>query len=250
LEKGRRAGRKWGPRFFHDTAMPHEDSTGAQAADCVPGASDKTSANKPTVIFVCSGNSARSVAAEHLANKYWSDRANFMSAGTNVRRSRPKEGVITALKDGAMIELPDDLQCRTLFDVLDQQFPKDPGESLVCCTSGRLAAVIVLCCKALEDCPNIEERLPQDCTLIKEILKGPMEMMDGVHGAGAGFCSLEGGCDSVLHATKVDKGLFCRTDAEAAVFSEFVSNMDGWVKSALPAIIPSVLALPDAVHAV
>lgn len=173
---------------------------------------------KPTVIFVCSGNSARSVAAEYLAMKHFGSFANFLSAGTNVRRDRPKEGVISALKDTAMLEIPDDIQCRRLFDLLDKQFPRDVVSAA---GVGRLAAVIIMCCNAAQDCPQIEEKLPAECCLITEMVTGPMEMMQ--------LCNLNGGCEERGPAD------------EDAVYSDFVSNIDVWIQSTLPTIIPSII---------
>jgi hypothetical protein len=162
----------------------------------------------------CSGNSARSVAAEYLSQKFWPGKADWLSAGTNVRRDRPKEGVIRALREVSKLDISENIQTRKLSDLLCQ--PEDsPSTGTI---SGRLMAVILLCSNADSDCPHLDKTLPSCSFLIKESVPGPMEMIQQ-------SCGPEVGKDA---------------DVEK-IYQEFIKNMEEFVLERLPLLLPELL---------
>lgn len=169
----------------------------------------------PTVIFVCGGNSARSVAAEHLCNKIWGDKCVWTSAGTEIKRNRPKEGVIRALKEVANIEMEDDILCRNLDDILTQLSNKEDA---------KLLAIIVLCCNA-KICPRVQRLIPVGTSIMREPVIGPMALL-------ANSCALD-----VCGAPPPDG----EEDAEE-VYKNFVISMEDFVRQRLPVLLPEVLA--------
>lgn len=105
------------------------------AAPAVPGARSRP--RRPSVLFVCTGNSARSPLAEALLRHHAGDRVTVTSAGT-----RPKD----ALHPDAV---------RVLSELFDIDIAGRPTRDLAEIAGRRFDLVVTLCDKAREACPEL-----------------------------------------------------------------------------------------------
>jgi hypothetical protein len=178
--------------------------------------------HRPKLSSRCSGNSARSVAAEYLSQKFWPGKADWISAGTNVRRERPKEGVIRALREVSKIDIGENVRTRKLDELLSQpeEDSQPPSTGTI---RGRLLAVILLCCNADLDCPHLDKSLPSGSFLIKEPVPGPMEMIQRSCGGPA------------------DDGGGKDAEAIERIYQEFTRSMEEFVLQRLPLLLPDLL---------
>ena len=95
--------------------------------------------NKPTVLFVCTHNSARSQLAEGLLRRFHGDRYDARSAGTEETRVKPEAAA-------ALEELGIDTS--TLFSKTLDHYADDPADY-----------VITVCDDAREACPWVAAKV-------------------------------------------------------------------------------------------
>lgn len=109
-----------------------------------PGAADRAAerppSRHPAVLFVCTGNSARSPLAEALLRRRAGDRVTALSAGTQPK-PRLHPATVRVLADGYGIDVGD-------------QRPRGLGTL----AGRRFDHVITLCDRAREACPDFPER--------------------------------------------------------------------------------------------
>lgn len=101
-----------------------------------------TSANRPTVLVLCTGNSCRSQMAEAILNHDLDGQVHAVSAGT---KPQPKvaEGALAALKDAALPH--------------EGLYPKDANIFL----DTDIALVVTVCDNAKETCPIFPRPVPR-----------------------------------------------------------------------------------------
>ncbi len=128
-----------------------------------------------------------------------------------------------ALREVAQIAISENVRTRNLSELLSQ-FKGTGDVSTPQSERGRLLAVILLCCNADSDCPHLDKLLPPGCSLIKEPVPGPMEMM-------------QRSCGGLTD----EHGKEVSAEDTQKVYHEFISNMEEFVQQRLPQLIPHLL---------